>query len=89
MPTVRLKAAGYQLSSPGLEMPKSLPIMWRGAIDWARPARARNWAMQIMNTKAISWRVEKDVAGAAPSGSRSLSTCWSLLENIRSLSERA
>ena len=68
VPTVKLNAAGYQLSSPSSVTPKLLPMIPNGAIDCARPARARNCAIQIMKMKAISCIAEKVAASTSSVG---------------------
>ena len=70
VPKVSENAAGYQLSSPSSVTPKLRPMISSGAMDCARPARARNWAMQIMKMNAISCIGDMPMSGAAsPSGS--------------------
>lgn len=60
-------AAGYQLNNASSVTPKLCPMIGSGAIDWANPARERNWDMHIVKTKSTSLTGENGVAGAASS----------------------
>ncbi len=72
VPSVRLKAAGYQLSCASSVTLKPWPMMLRGAMVCASPARERNWAMQITRMKRIWWVGEKGAGSAVCCCSSSL-----------------
>ena len=69
VPRVRLKAAGYQLSSPSSVTSKLRPMMPNGAMVWASPAKERNWAMHITKMKSASRAGERPVSGVSAAAS--------------------
>lgn len=67
VPTVRLKAAVYQLIIPSSVVEKLLPTMFMGAMVWTRPEMERNWAMQTVKMRRVSRAGEKGVVGNSAS----------------------